>query len=574
MARLFIMILSFRSTFRSISSCIGFTLVLTGCLHTSIQNESTSISELEHPQNESPLSSETNEYATSQQIFDDATYCTVQGDALESFSIPQPLSAWDSMRSGFGIGEALDKAANKKVAKYLRWHKKHPRHLKAVSERGKPYLYFILQELEKQNLPLELALIPMVESDFNPAARSPVRAVGLWQVMPKTGKSLGLEQTWWYDGRRDVVRSTQAALTYLKRLHGLFGEDWLLTLAAYNSGQGTVRKALKNNKRKGLATDFWSLKLPKETRQYIPKLLALKAIVMNPHEYGIQLAHIPYSPYFSVANIGSQIDLEQAAKLAGINIQAIKRLNPGHYRWATSPHGPHTLAIPIEHHQKFVSNLSLLPKDQRVSWDRYTIKKGDSLGKIAKHFNTDIQSLKAINNLKKNLIRTGKTLLVPYQNSSEQNSISDVSTLAASETSIRYRVRKGDSLWIIARQFNTTIKKIAKRNSLKPSKPLKVNQVLVIDRQLAQQSNQPNTNAVAADTKEDQAHTIEYIVKKGDSLARISNRFGVSIQNIERWNSIHRRNILHPGKILKIKIASISKNKDNARNIAKKLASS
>lgn len=568
MARLFIMIFSLRS----ISSTIGFALALSGCIHIPTKNGESSQVITEQIPITSDHTSEAAFHPTDQEgltsiYLDDAENCTVQGDALESLSIPQVITAWDYMSSGFGIDEPTNKQANKKIAKYLRWHKKHPRHLKAVSERGKPYLYFILQELENQNLPLELALIPMVESDFNPAARSPVRAVGLWQVMPKTGKSLGLEQTWWYDGRRDVTRSTQAALTYLKRLHGLFGEDWLLTLAAYNSGQGTVRKAIKFNEKKGLPTDFWSLRLPRETRQYIPKLLALKQIVINPEAHGIALAHIPYSPYFSVVNIESQIDLEQAAKLAGVSTKAIKQLNPGHYRWATSPHGPHELAIPIEHSQQFVTNLGQLPKDKRVSWDQYTIQRGDSLGKIAQRFNTDIQSLKAINNLKKNLIRTGKTLLVPYQGVNSQN-ITRTAAFTGSTSSLKYRVRKGDSLWTIARQFNTTIKKIAKLNKLRPSKPLQVNQVLVV----IEQSAFPNTTS--SSTANSQAQTIEYTVKKGDSLARISNRFGVSIKSIEQLNSIHRRNILHPGKILKIQVNSVSVYKNNVKDSAPSLAAS
>ncbi|MFB1016310.1 MAG: transglycosylase SLT domain-containing protein, partial [Alteromonadaceae bacterium] len=239
------------------------------------------------------------------------------------------------------------------------------------------------------------------------------RASGMWQFVPNTGKRFGMKQNWWYDGRRDVVASTEGAIAYLKYLNRYFDGDWLLALAAYNSGEGRVRRAMKSNARKNKPTDFWSLDLPKETRAYVPKLLALADIIKRPEDFNIKLYEIENKAVIGQVDIGSQLDLAKAAKLAELSLPELQRLNPGFNRWSTDPDGPHRLLIPNRKKAAFIKGLSKLSTDDRLAWQRYKIKPGDSLGKIAQKFNTSVALIKQVNNVNGSQIRTGKYLLIP-----------------------------------------------------------------------------------------------------------------------------------------------------------------
>jgi len=237
---------------------------------------------------------------------------------------------------------------NARIAKHRKWFLEHPQHLKTISKRAEPFLYLIVEELERRNLPLELALLPVVESAFDPFAYSHGSASGMWQFVPGTAKRFGLEQNWWYDGRRDVLASTSAALTYMEYLNRRFKGDWLHALASYNSGEGRVERSIKRNQRASLPTDFWSLSLPKETEAYVPKLLALADILQNPEKYNVTLPVIDNEPAIQQVDVNSQIDLALAADLAGMDVAQLQRLNPGFNQWATAPDGPHTLLIPMK----------------------------------------------------------------------------------------------------------------------------------------------------------------------------------------------------------------------------------
>ena len=467
--------------------------------------------------------------------------CLIYDDELASFAIPQADDLWSRFRSGF----ALEDHTHPRIEKYLAWYNKHPAHLEAVANRGEVYLHFILEKLDEQNLPYELALIPMVESGFDPFAYSYATASGLWQFMPYTGKHLGLEQNWWYDGRRDVHASTEAALTYLTKLNNAFDGDWLLALAAYNAGRGNVNKAIKRNKKRGKPTDFWSLDLPKQTEQYIPKILALKEILLRPDLHNINLPPIADAPYFALAQTGGQLDLAQAAKLADVEIEEIYKLNPGFNRWATAPDGPHCIIVPAEKYDGFVSALSELPIEERVTWERYTVKQGDALINIAKRYRTTPQLLRDINNINGNNIRIGSTLLVPR--ASQDNHfyvLSSAERLKSKQAKgkgarIEYIVKSGDSFWEIAKQFNTTSARIASWNNMAPRDTLRVGQKLVIwDKSKAR----------------DTTRKIRYTIRSGDSLARIANKFGVTIRDLEHWNGINRKSILRPGKKLTVHV--------------------
>ena len=474
--------------------------------------------------------------------FADLDPCLIYDDELQTFEVPEPVEIWPRIREGFTFPDYADA----RIAKRLAWYNKRPRHIGAVTQRGELYLHYILEKLDERGLPYELALIPMIESGFDPFAYSYATASGLWQFMPYTGKHLGLEQNWWYDGRRDVTASTEAALTYLTKLNKQFDGDWLLTLAAYNGGQGNVRKAIRRNKKKGKPTDFWALDLPSQTEQYIPKILALKEIILRPDMYNISLPAIANAPYFALANVGGQLDLAQAAKLADVEIDEIYQLNPGFNRWATSPDGPHYLVVPATKYDGFLQALQELPASERVTWERYTIKNGDALSTIAKKYNTTTALLQDINQLKSNTIRAGKTLLVPRASEDNQfyvlSSAERLKTRQArgKGTRMEYIVRSGDSLWTIARQYKTSTGQLATWNNMAPRDTLRVGQKIVIWDKTGKSSNE--------------TRKIRYKVRSGDSLARIADKFGVTIRKLEHWNGINRKDILRPGKTLTVHV--------------------
>ena len=316
---------------------------------------------------------------------------------------------WVKLSNGF----ELDVPENDRIKAQRNWYLKHPAYLRQISERAQPYLYFIVEEIEKRGMPLDLALLPVVESAFDPNAYSYSGAAGMWQFMPATGKQYGLKQDWWYDGRRDVVASTHAALKHIEYLHKQMDGNWLHALAAYNSGEGRVLNAIKRNTRDGKPTDFWNLELPRETQAYVPKLLAFADLIKNNEKYGISMPMLANQAYIAQVNVGSQIDLALAADLAGTDIKQLKKLNPGYHRWATSPNGPHTLLMPISRSKKFQLALAEVPAKQRIRWQSYEVQSGDSLIRIAKQFDTRTDVLRSANNISDNIIRTGQTMLIP-----------------------------------------------------------------------------------------------------------------------------------------------------------------
>ncbi|MFK7978154.1 MAG: transglycosylase SLT domain-containing protein [Halioglobus sp.] len=352
---------------------------------------------------------------------------------------------------------------------------RQPRYLPVVAKRAELYLHYIVNEVDKRGLPMELALVPLVESMLNPFAASPSRAAGLWQIMPRTGRALALDQNWWYDGRRDVRTSTRAALDYLESLNKRFDGDWMLTLAAYNAGKGRVGKAQRRNKRQGKPTDYWSLRLPNETRAYVPKIIALTQIIADPYRYGAELAPVANKPAFEVASTGGQLELFRAAKLAGIELKALRALNPGQLRWATAPDQPAEILLPTGTARQFESSLAALPKAERVAWQHYRIENGDSLIRIARQFDTKVQLLREVNGIRGSRIRAGDTLLIPHGKDWEQS-------LQLSASSNRkqqgYRVRRGDSLSRIAGKFKVSIREIIAWNALDPGKYLQPGQTL------------------------------------------------------------------------------------------------
>ncbi|MEO2177595.1 MAG: transglycosylase SLT domain-containing protein, partial [bacterium] len=347
-----------------------------------------------------------------------------QDDLLERENDPLPIEAeeelstedlWARIRNGFKLERHLD---NSRVKAELNWFQRHPDYIDRVATRATRYLFEIVNEIERRDLPMELALLPVVESAFDPFAYSHGRASGLWQFIPSTGKLYGLRIDYWYDGRRDVVEATKAALKYLNASHNSLNDDWMLALAAYNSGEGNVRYSMRKNIKAGKPIDFFSLKLFRETRAYVPRLLAICEIIANPEKYGIELKTISNEAYFEVVDVGSQIDLARAADLADISVEELYLLNPAFNKWSTPPAGPHRLLIPVNKVENFSENLAQLPVEQRISWARHKIKNGESLSTIAQRYKTTIKTIRQANDIRGSRIIAGDSLLIPVATSS------------------------------------------------------------------------------------------------------------------------------------------------------------
>ena len=468
------------------------------------------------------------------------------GILVSAYTVPETSDLWEQLRREF----QFPKQDNKRIDIQRNWYIRHPAYLQRVSERSKRYGWHIHQQLKQRNMPAEIALLPIVESAFDPFAYSHGRAAGLWQFVPATGKRFGLKQDWWYDGRRDIQDSTTAALDYLQYLNKRFKGDWLLALAAYNSGEGTVSKAQRKNRKKGKPVGFWDLDLPKETRAYVPKLIALKQLVEAPAAYGIKLEAVPNRPYFEVVDTGAQIDLAVAADLAGIELDALYRLNPGFNQWATSPDGPHRLLIPVDHADTFRQAVADLPPEKRIQWVRHKVKKGETLSHISRHYHTTVTALKTTNDLNNSSIRVGKYLMVPVSSQGQDNyRLSARQRLKRKQNSTRnghktqHRVSNGDTFWDLSKQYKVSVRKLAAWNGMAPGDPLRVGQKLVV------WVNQPTSATLHPGS---QARPIHYTVRKGDSLARISSRFKVTVTDLRKWNALRKGRYLQPGQRLKL----------------------
>lgn len=476
------------------------------------------------------------------------------GTAPDLTAAQPPSDLMDRVRAGF----RLSIPDNQRVESQISWYASHQEYLDRVQERAAPYLHFIVEEAEKRNMPTEMALLPIVESGFQPFAYSPGRAAGLWQFIPSTGKYYGLKQNWWYDGRRDVIAATHAALDYLDNLAQQFDGDWELALASYNAGAGTVQRAIRRNQKRGKKTDFWSLDLPRETMAYVPRLLAVAKVVAEPEAYGIELTPIANRPHFEPVDISSQLDLALAAEMADISIEEIYRLNPGFNRWATAPDGPHRLSVPVEKAARFREAVDQLAPEKRLRWQRYRIRQGDNLGSIARRHKTTVALLQQINKLNGHRIRAGRHLLIPtstkgldeYTHSAEARKVR-TQNRERNGTRMTYTVRSGDTLWEIARRHNISYKALARWNGMSPRDTLRLGQALVIWQREPKAENRlaalnlENTPPLNTRSK------LRYRVRKGDSLSRIAQRFNVSVSDLRRWNTLDSR-YLQPGQRIEL----------------------
>lgn len=434
---------------------------------------------------------------------------------------------WDRLRDGFALNLDQD---NRRIRAQRNWYLRHPAYLDRVATRAERYLYHIAEEAQERGIPHELALLPVVESAFDPFAFSHGRAAGPWQFIPGTGDQFGLKRSYWYDGRRDILASTEAAFDYLEALAQRFDGDWLLALAAYNAGAGNVSRAIRLNENQGKPTDYWSLRhLPRETRAYVPKLLAVAQLVAEPGEYDISLKSIANQPYFETVELDGQTALQRAAELAKVDREELHMLNPGLNRWATPPDGPHRLLVPVDRAQPFRTALAEQSGNERTAWRSYRIRRGDSLIDIARRFGTRPEILREANNLNSNTIVAGNNLRVP--------------DTGAAGRARKIRVDAGDTLWDIARQHDVGVEQLARRNNLTGKAVLQPGQELVI-------RGGSGGGAKSSAKTPDMVRKVRYAVRRGDSLYQIARRFNVSINQIQRWNSINRQNYLQPGQQL------------------------
>lgn len=432
---------------------------------------------------------------------------------------------------------------HKSVDYYRTWYLKHPNHLKTVSKRAQPFLYLITEKIEQRGLPLELALLPVVESSFDAFAYSHGSAAGLWQFVPGTGKMYGLEQNFWYDGRRDVAAATDAALDYLTYLNKRFDGDWTHAIAAYNSGGGRVSSAIRKNTRLGKPTDFFSLDLPKETSGYVPKLLALADIVANQDKYGIEIPAIANHPVVELVDPKEQLDLAIAAEYAGISVKQLQSLNPAYNQWATAPEGAQKLLLPSESVAKF-NQAAAANRGKGMKVVRYKVKSGDSLGVLANKYNTTTGVIRTANNLSGNTIRVGQHLMIPTSTKgdnayalSASNRLAKTQATARGKYKLTHTVRSGDSLWSIAKANKVSHQSLAKWNGMGPRDTLRIGQKLVIWK---------NSSDGAI------IRTVFYNVRSGDTISGIANKFKVKSRDIVKWNDLSAQKYLKPGQKLKL----------------------
>ena len=407
-------------------------------------------------------------------------------------SSPDTPDIWSRIRDGF----AMKELKSKRVVKYEKWYGRHPDYVDRMTDRSRRYLHYIIDEVERRGMPTEIALLPMVESAFNPGAYSVSSASGIWQFIPSTGKVFGMEQNWWYDGRRDVINATNGALDYLQKLHGMFG-DWELALAAYNCGEGAVKRAQTRNRKRGRSTNYSSLRLPRETRDYVPKLIAIKHIIANPEKFSLSLPYIKDEPYFVAVATTGHMDVKLAAELADISEEEFIALNPAHNRPVILQDNTDLILLPIKSMETFQANLESYDKPL-VSWQPYQPKKGERFDKLAPRFGMSVENLKRVNGIfRRGNISTGQTLLVPINDNEDIAEFEAFNMhLAADDRArtIRHRVRRGETLSHIARKYRVSVAKLRQWNK-GSMKIIRVGQIIKVKKPVSRMPTQPKNTS-------------------------------------------------------------------------------
>lgn len=447
---------------------------------------------------------------------------------------------WAHTRAGMQLVPA---AQHQRIDYWIKHYQKNQYGFKKILSRAERYLYYLTVEAESRGLPTELALLPAVESGFDPFAHSPSKAAGLWQFIPGTAKRFKLKNNWWYDGRRDVLDSTRAAFEYLRYLVARYRGDWLLALAAYNTGEGNIDRALKKNRNLGLKQDFWHIEIAQETRSYVPRLLALAELIRQPDKYHITLPKLADQPYFAIMLLPGQIDIDLAAKLADVSLEEMLYLNPGFNRWATTPTGPHRILIPAAQAKRFSTQLAATPTNKLVSWRQHQVQAGDVLSKIAAKYEIKTSLLRDLNQLSSNIIKPGQKLLIPPNKRRLENFPTAVAervkkwkTRAAKYAKQTYTVRPGDTLSLIAQIYGVKTAELRRWNKMGNSSRIKAGQKLAIHRSKVK------------------SQQIKYRVREGQTLSHIASQFQVSIKDLCRWNGITNKKQINAGQIITVHV--------------------
>lgn len=451
---------------------------------------------------------------------------------LKDADAQQNADIWQRIRQGFQLQSHFDK--NPHIDHQRLWFASRGRSIEAISERSAPYMHYIVESLEARNMPLELALLPMIESAYDPLAHSRAHASGLWQFIPSTARNFNLKQSHWYDARRDITASTQAALNYLEYLNKMFDGDWLLALAAYNAGEGTIGRAIKRNEARGLPTDFWNLNLPKETQTYVPKLLAISQLINSPEAYDIALHPVADEPYFTKIPLKQQIAITRLAQLAKIKEDKLVKLNPA-YKQGITLDGPQHLLVPLAQAELLSTQLANLKPSEHVQWQQYTVRRGDNLSSIAKRHKVPMALVKDMNTLSGSFLRVGQVLNIPKPNTGAANQLAQQHSTP--QQSRIYKVRAGDSLSKIAAQQKVSVAQLKRWNNLS-SNALKIGQTLTL-------ANTTHTTP--------NARTVNYKVRPGDSLYAIAKRHRVSLKQLKNWNP-KISSALQPGQLVSLRL--------------------
>ena len=435
-------------------------------------------------------------------------------------------NVWDRIKDTISSEQAnLDE----KTLGYINTYLANPAQLNKLLEKGRYFIFFVLEELDKYRLPAELALLPYIESNYDPFSISASGAMGIWQFMPATARIYNLEDTWWYEQRHDPLVSSKAAVRYLAYLHNRFNREITYTLAAYNGGPTRLEKQIKLNKRAGKPTNYENLKLPKQTKEYVPKFKAILELVVNAEKYGINLPNFPNKKVLGSIELDGQVEILAFSEFAGLKPEFVYKLNAGYTKWASPPGNKTIFNIPVELEETLNLKKDMFIQSNQINWVTHKVSKGDSLWKIAEEFDTEVNVLKKVNYLYSDTLSLKQELLIPLSN--DQN-----------QTFIPYQahiVSEGDTLWNLGVQYKISPAEIAKNNGLRINSPLRIGKELNIG----------NKNIFR--TINSKKRTILYSVKQGDSLYRIADIFNIEITDIKKINELSN-NEINPGQVLKI----------------------
>jgi membrane-bound lytic murein transglycosylase D len=457
-------------------------------------------------------------------------------------------NVWDRVVDRFALPECSDREVN---LQWARWYAERPEYMARIFKRAEPWIHYIAGELERRNMPGELALLPIVESAYDPFAYSSGRALGTWQFIAETGRRYGLKQNWWYEGRRDVWSSTQAALEYLSYMNDMFEGDWLLALAGYNTGEGRVSRQIKRNQALGKPTDYWNLSLPRETRGYVPKLMGLTCLFKYPERYDFKVAVTPDEQVIAAVDIGRQADLVMVSRMSQAPIDVLFTLNPGYNRWATSPEGPFRVVLPLENAALLEASLKATDPGSLMRWDQVVVERGDTLSDLSSRHHVPIEVLKTTNQLSGNTIHPGQKLLLPrdeqllvdpqYAAAAAQLQELQAGLIAADR--ITHNVRPGENLSVIAKRYRVSVADLQRWNNISDPRTLRAGYQLTVFH-TPTQGRQASGNS----------GEVRYVVERGDSLWSIARKYKVKVNDLRSWNSLGNGVVLQPGQKLRIEL--------------------